>query len=92
MAKEIQWRWPSDYGESKFVIVSRGLHTEMTFLKVIGDWLEGSGWTVALADANAATLGTAESLLKAASVTRPLRAHQVTACSLYLLLKSAYQR
>lgn len=92
VAKEIQWLWPSDYGEKKFVIVFGGLHIEMAYLKVIGDWLERSGWTVAVADANLATPGTVESFLKATSVTRTRRAHQVTACSLYLLLKSAYQR
>lgn len=92
VAKEIQWLWPSDYGEKKFVIVFRGLHIEMAYLKVIGDWLERSGWTVALADANLAIPGTVESFLKATSVTRTRRVHQVTACSLYLLLKSAYQR
>lgn len=91
VAKEIQWLWPSDYGENKFVIVFRGL-LEIPFLKVIGDWLEGSAWTVALADANVATPVTAETFLEATSVTRTRRAHQVTACSLYLLLKSAYQR
>lgn len=92
VAKEIQWLWPSDYGEKKFVIVFGGLHIEMAYLKVIGDWLERSGWTVALADTNLATPGTVESFLKATSVTRTRRVHQVTACSLYLLLKSAYQR
>lgn len=92
VAKEIQWLWPSDYGENKFVIVFGGLHIEMAYLKVIGDWLERGGWTVALADANVATPGTVESFLKATSVTRTRRVHQVTACSLYLLLKSAYQR
>lgn len=63
VGKEIQWLWPSDYGENKFVIVFEGLHIEMAFLKVIGDWLEGSGWTVILADANVATPGTAVSFL-----------------------------
>lgn len=77
VAKEILWLWPSDYGENKFVIVFGVLHIEMAFLKVIGDWLEGSGWTVALADANVATPGTAESFLKVTSVTRTRRAHQV---------------
>ena len=81
VGKEIQW---SDlYGEKKFVVMSGGLHIEMAFLKVIGVWLQGSGWTTALADANFATPGTAESFVKAASVTRSRRAHQVTACSCF---------
>ena len=67
-----------------------GLHIEMAFLKVIEGWLEGSGWTTALANANVATPGTAESFVKAASVTRSRRAHQVPACSLFILLQKAY--
>ena len=92
VAKEIQWTWPDHYGEDKFVAFFGGLHIELGFLKLTGEWLEGSGWTVALADANVATAGTAESFLKVTSVTRTRRAHQVTACSLYVLLKRAYQR
>ncbi|KAJ8396338.1 hypothetical protein AAFF_G00019150 [Aldrovandia affinis] len=39
-----------------------------------------------------ASTGTADSFLKAAHVTRTRRAHQVTASSLYLLLKEAYSQ
>ena len=92
VAKEIQWEFPDLYGEEQFVIVFGGLHIEMAFLKVLGQWLEGSGWTVALADQDIASPGTADSFLKATSVTRTRRAHQVTVCALYLLLQRAYQR
>ena len=92
VAKEIQWNWSDLYGEKKFVVMFGGLHIEMAFLKVIGGWLEGSGWTTALADPNVATPGTAESFFKAASVTRSCRAHQVTACSLFILLQKAYTK
>ena len=68
VAKEIQWNWSDLYGEKKFVVMFGGLHIEIAFLKVIGRWLEGSGWTTALVDANVATPGTAESFIKAASV------------------------
>ena len=90
--KEIQWNWSDLYGEKKFVVMFGGLHIEMAFLKVIGGWLQGRGWTTALADANVATPGTAESFVKAASVTRSCRAHQVTACSLFILLQKAYTK
>ena len=69
-----------------------GLHIEMAFLKVIVDWLDESGWTAALVEANVATPGTAESFIKATSVTRSRRAHQVTASSLYVLLQKAYAK
>ena len=44
VGKEIQWNWSDLYGEKKFVVMFGGLHIEMAFLKVIGGWLEGSGW------------------------------------------------
>ncbi|CAB4011701.1 Hypothetical predicted protein [Paramuricea clavata] len=69
VAKQIQWNFKEKYGEDKFVIMFGGLHIEMGFLKLIGSWLEGSGWTTALVDANVASSGTAESFIKATSVT-----------------------
>jgi len=69
-----------------------GLHIEMALLKAIGGWLEDSGWTSALVDANVSSSGTAESFIKASSITRSRRAHQVTASSLYILLQRAYTK
>lgn len=92
VAKEIQWTWKEYYGEDKFILVFGGLHIEQGFLRTIGDWLEGSGWTAALSEANVASPGTTESFLKVTSITRTRRAHQVSACSLFILLKQAYQR
>ncbi|KAG0723068.1 hypothetical protein GWK47_043326 [Chionoecetes opilio] len=90
LAKQIQWSWPTSYGEDRFVVMFGGLHIEMASLKVLGDLLEGSGWTGALVQAGVATSGTADSFLKASHVTRTRRAHQVTASSLYVLQQSAY--
>lgn len=92
VAKQIQWSWPGTYGEAHFVMMFGGLHIEMAFLKVLGDLLEGSGWTGVLVQSGLATPGTAESYLKACHVTRTRRAHQITACSLYLLLQDAYTK
>lgn len=90
MAKEIQWYWPEEYGEDKFVIMFGGLHIEMTALKSIGSMLAGSGWTSALVEADVASSGTADSFLSATNVTKTCQAHQVTACSLFQLLKEVY--
>ncbi|KAK5852480.1 hypothetical protein PBY51_023945 [Eleginops maclovinus] len=87
LAKQIQWHWPEQYGEDKFVIMFRGLHIEMAALKSIGTLLQESGWTGALVEAGVASSGTAESFLSAASITETRQAHQITACSLYQLLK-----
>ena len=89
LAKQIQWKWP-EYGEDKFVIMFGGLHIEMAALRSIGTLLWGSGWTSAIVEAEVASFGTAESYLSASSVTRTRQAHQITACSLYKLMKKAY--
>ena len=90
LAKQIQWKWPDTYGEDKLVVMFGGLHIEMTALKTLGDWLQGSGWTQALVQAEITTAGTADSFLRAAHVTRTRRAHQVTAAALYILQRRAY--
>lgn len=90
IAKLIQWNWPDTYGEKHFITILGGLHLEMAALNVIGDWLEDSGWVEVLVQAKVASTGTAESFLKASHVTRTRHAHQVTASSLYILLKKSY--
>ncbi len=62
----------------------------MATLKVLGDWLEDSGWTDSLCQAKIASPGTADSFLKATHVTKTRHAHQVTAASLYSLMQQGY--
>ena len=45
IAKQIQWNWPASHGENQFVIILGGLHIEMAAFKVLGNRLNGSGWT-----------------------------------------------
>ena len=90
IAKQIQWSWPSTHGEDYYVVMFGGLHFEMGALRLLGDLLEDSGWTGALTQAKIASSGTADSFLKASHVTRTRRAHQITASSLYLLLRKVY--
>ncbi|XP_063958715.1 uncharacterized protein LOC135154778 [Lytechinus pictus] len=91
IAKKIQWTWPNVYGEDKFVVMMGGLHIEMALLKVIGDFLEGSGWTSVITNAGVTTEGRAESLQKGSQTSRAQWAHQVTAAALHSLQQSAYQ-
>lgn len=44
ICKQIQWTWPSDYGEERIVVMLGGLHVEMAMLKCSGQWLDNSGW------------------------------------------------
>ncbi len=88
--KEIQWTWPVTHGEDCFIIMFGGLHIEMAMMKVLGDWLEESGWTNALVQADIASSGTADSFIRVSHVSKTRHAHQITAASLYILLHKAY--
>ena len=90
IAKQIQWQWPEQYGEDKFIVMFGGLHIEMASLKLLGDKLKSSGWTEALAEAEVATSGTADSFLSASNVVKTRQAHLITASSLYGLMKDAF--
>ena len=79
------------YGEEKFVVVLGGLHIEMSAFKLLGDWLEDSGWIDVIVQAKVASPGIANSFLKASHLTKTRHAHQVTASSLYILLRRSYE-
>ena len=70
LAKCIQWKWPAVYGEEKFIVMFGGLHLEMGMWNTVGDLLDGSGWTGILTEADVASSGIANSLLKASHLTR----------------------
>ena len=90
LAKQIQWTWPDEYGEDKYVVMFGGLHIKMAVLKTLGDWLRGSGWVQALVQADLASPGIADSFLQATHVAYTRRAHQVTVVALYILKHCAY--
>ena len=90
IAKEIQWSWPSMYGEEKYVVLMGGLHIEMSLLKVLGDWLDGSGWVAIMAATNVTTEGRADALLSGSHTSRSQWAHQVTAAALFFLQNEAF--
>ncbi|KAK3720972.1 hypothetical protein QZH41_006543 [Actinostola sp. cb2023] len=92
LAKQIQWSLASTHGENHFVVMFGGLHIEMTAFKVLGKWLDGSGWTEVLSTANVATQGVVDSFITASHLTRTRRAHQITAASLHILQQKAYQQ
>ena len=91
LAKQIQWERPRAYGESSYVVMMGGLHIEMASLKMVGHWLNNSGWDSALVQADVTTRGRADAILKAAHITRSRYAHQVSACALYILQRRAYK-
>ena len=90
LAKLIQWQFPATHGERQYVATLGGLHTEMALWNVLGDLLEGSGWTSALSEAEVTSAGTAQSMLNAAHLTRTRHAHQVTLLTLRILQREAF--
>ncbi|KAE8742548.1 hypothetical protein FOCC_FOCC011900 [Frankliniella occidentalis] len=90
LLKQIQYTFPDTHGEDKYFIMMGGLHIEMAALRVVGDWLDGSGWVSALLQAEVTTEGRAESLINAGHVTRTRYALQVTVVALFALQKKAY--
>jgi len=90
VAKQIQWNWAESHGEQHFVFILEGLHIEMAALSILGNWLEDSGWTSALVQANIASPGVVNSFAKGSYVKPTRTAHQVSAAALYSLLTQAY--
>ena len=90
ICKQIQWQWPKTHGEEKYVAMLEGLHIEMSILKLLGDWLNGSGWKTALVQAGVTTSGRADAISNGSQVTRARYAHQMTAAVLHLLQRAAF--
>ena len=85
LAKLVQWKWPDTHGEDKHVVMMGGFHIEMAMWNTFGDYLEDSGWTTALTQANVASSGTADSFLNASHLTRTRHGHQVSLPALHKL-------
>ena len=90
ISKQIQWNLEG-YKEDSMVIMMGGLHIEMAVQRMIGHWLENSGWAGAVDEAGVATSGKVEAILKGGHVTRSRYAHQVSAVALYVLQRQAYE-
>ena len=91
LAKQIQWE-NATLGEDKYVVMLGGLHIEMVVLKLIGRWLEGSGWAEIINDAGITTPGRAEALQTGYNINRSRYAHQITLVVLHRLMRNAYKQ
>ena len=63
----------------------------MVMLGCLGDWLQDTGWTIALSNSGVTTSGN-DSLLSGHDVAATKYVHHVTACTLYNLMKQAFQQ
>ena len=76
IAKALQWKYLSLHGPEKLIVMLGPLHIEMAVLSCLGDILEKSGWTTALANANITSTGN-EFLLSGHSVAKTKYAHKL---------------
>ena len=90
LCKKIQWNFPQTHGEDKFLIMFGGLHVEKALWTALGKFLNGSGWTEILTEAEIATSGTVDSFLKSSHITRTRHVHQISALTLSKLQKDAF--
>ena len=91
IAKKIQWNYPQILGVELFVVFLGGMHIEMTAFRLLGNWLDSSGWTTAIINSGVAAGGTAESLLAVSHLGNTKYTHEVTAAVLFVLMNRAYQ-
>ena len=90
IAKRFQWKFPETHDEKCFVVMLGGLHIEKVLYQVLGDWLDGSGWTSLISSASVAGSSTAQAFLGSSHITRTRYIHQVTALAIYILSQTAY--
>ena len=90
IAKALQWKYLSLHGPEKLIVMLGPLHIEMAVLSCLGDILEESGWTTALANANITSTGN-EFLLSGHSIAKTKYAHQVTVFTHSELISMAYR-
>ena len=91
IGKQLQWMFPDEFNDVFWFMGP--LHIEQTFLKTIGNWLEGSGWTKIYDFSKINLVGRADSFLTCAGVAgikRSRYAHQVTLASLMTLASEAF--
>ena len=91
IAKKLKWHHPDFYGPAKLATMLGALQTEMVMLGCLGDWLQDSGWTIALSNSGVTTSGN-NSLLSGHGLAATKFVHEVTACTLYDLMKQANQQ
>ena len=91
ISKQLQWNFTNQCGQERFVIMLGPLHTEMAFLSVLGDLVEGTRWTTVVQNESLTRPGVAQALLTGHDVVRTKYVHQVKARCLDILMQEAFQ-
>ncbi|KAK3910021.1 Microtubule-associated protein VP7 [Frankliniella fusca] len=91
LCKSAQWQ-VNDLDEQSFFVMFGAMHIELAALRVLGQWLNESGWVDALLESGVATEGRAKSMIHVSHLARTRYAHEVTAAALYRLQVSAFEQ
>ena len=69
-----------------------GFSIEMAAFKLLGEWVNGSGWATAITAAGSVSSGASDSFLRDSRLTRTRHAHHATAATLYILQHRAFSQ
>ena len=87
-AKQVQWTWPEEFGEEKFVVMFEGLHIELAALKLSEMFFKtADGHLLSYRQISHHQV----QLILSSKISRTRHAHQVTAASLFVLMKTQYE-
>ena len=75
-----QWFFGGTYNEDAFVVMFGTLHSEMTLLRLLREWLTDCGWTTALTETGVCTYGRSDAVLKGYHVPRSRYVQRITNC------------
>ena len=87
--KEVQLRYPSEFGPEKFICTLGDLHMEHTGLLVHGDFIKGNGLDTLFLHSNLSTDGTS-AVVDVNDIKRSWCCLQVSVVVIYTLLKKAH--
>ena len=90
LTKQMQWRYPELFGNSKYFSLFGGLHIEKALLIVHGEFIKGSGLDKLLGQSNLSITGMENTVVNVADIKRCRYGLQISACAIYQRLVKAF--
>ena len=91
LTKEIQWRYPDEFGNSSYFCLFGGLHFEQCILTIHGELIKGSGLENVLSNIDISIIGTG-SVVNANHIKQSRYCLQTSLCALFIKLKAAKEK
>ena len=89
IGKQIQWRYPEEYGVGKLLLIMGGLHIEKQIEQILGSFFSGSGLTDVLVSSTVMS-NCDKAFLAGSHITKTRYLYQVTVAALYGLQMEAF--